>query len=147
MTLFFLYIGGCLALGFLAHSWGRTGVLWFVGGLLVSPILAGILLLLVGESDSQNATATGFSFSSYSKRCPDCAESVQVQARVCKHCEHEWEESEVRKHTLEMIRKADRNIFYCKNKDALVPAKGFECVACHDKIHDGQHIDAEEHLI
>lgn len=41
------YFLACLLVGYFAHRVGRTGFLWFFGSLVVSPAIAGIVLLLL----------------------------------------------------------------------------------------------------
>jgi hypothetical protein len=68
---------GILALGAIpiAEARGRSGGVWFLVALVISPILAIVLLL---ASDRPR------------KRCPDCDELAQHAARRCPHCRHEF---------------------------------------------------------
>jgi hypothetical protein len=70
---------GILALSAIpiAEARGRSGGVWFLVALVISPILAIILLL---ASDRPR------------KRCPDCDELAQHAARLCPHCRHEFAE-------------------------------------------------------
>lgn len=64
-----------IVVGIIAGSRNRSGFGWFLIALLISPLIAGILVLALGRSG---------------KACPQCAEKVQPQAKVCKHCGHQF---------------------------------------------------------
>jgi len=49
----------------------RSGFLWFVVALLFSPLIAGFIILTLGEAG---------------KICPQCAETVKYEAKVCRFC-------------------------------------------------------------
>jgi hypothetical protein len=50
MELLTLTIILAVAVGFWANSWGRNGWVWGIASALVSPLGAGIVLLIVGRS-------------------------------------------------------------------------------------------------
>lgn len=60
-----------LAIIFLARRLDRSGIVWFLLSLVISPLLAGIILLALGQNG---------------KKCPKCAEKVKKDAHVCRHC-------------------------------------------------------------
>ena len=70
-----IWLGLAVAVGFLAHRYGRSGIVWVFIAAVVSPLIAGILLLAVGVRG---------------KTCPECAETVRYGAAVCKHCGHDF---------------------------------------------------------
>lgn len=41
------------------------------------------------------STAREFDPDEHDKKCPDCAEYIKLEARVCKHCGHEFSDEEV----------------------------------------------------
>jgi len=59
--------------GALASQRERSGFGWFVLALVVSPLLAGLGLLVAGTGAAQ-------------VRCPACRELVRADAAKCKHC-------------------------------------------------------------
>jgi hypothetical protein len=80
----FFYILLSIAVGILASNRGRSGFLWFVLSIFLTP-LVGFIFALVSKNladDSQNDEPD---FSTH-VRCPDCRELVLKGARKCKHC-------------------------------------------------------------
>ena len=47
------------------------------------------------ESENQQSKSREFDPDEHEKKCPDCAEYIKLEARVCKHCGHEFAEEEV----------------------------------------------------
>jgi hypothetical protein len=43
----------------------------------------------------QKSTSHGFDPDEHEKKCPDCAEYIKLEARVCKHCGHRFSDEEV----------------------------------------------------
>ena len=66
-------------IGAAASARGRSGIGWALLSLLLSPILAGLLLLLFPSITSAPATA-------HTRRCSHCAEPIMFEAKVCPHC-------------------------------------------------------------
>lgn len=66
-----------LLIGAWASGIGRSGFGWFVLALIISPLLAGIALLIAGRRNESSGPT---------KKCPDCSEPVARDARACKHC-------------------------------------------------------------
>ena len=80
--------------GFVAAWIGNTrtgsGTAGFWLGLLLGPFGILIACFLGDEDDkARKLVADG-----QRKRCPMCAEVVQPQALICKHCGHEFSEGE-----------------------------------------------------
>lgn len=63
--------------GVAANSRDRNGVYWTLLAILLSPLIAGVLVLALG-SPGPNANTH--------KKCPACAEWCANEAHVCKHC-------------------------------------------------------------
>ena len=70
--LFWLMLGVMSAT--IAKSRGRSSLGWFLMGILLGPI--GILVTLLPPKEKFGVT----------KKCPDCAEIIKMEANVCKHC-------------------------------------------------------------
>lgn len=64
----------------IANSKGRSGCIWFLLGVLLGPFSLVVLVLpSLKPGQEQPSAATHV-------QCPDCAELIRMEARVCKHC-------------------------------------------------------------
>jgi len=142
---FFAWIIFSVLIGVLAGSWGRSGFGWFVLALLVSPLLAVLALLIAGRYKGSSGSGSSY-LHDREKKCPDCAERVKLEARVCKHCGHEWSEKEVRNQVLSEIRAFEGHLYYCTTSDEIVVPHGVMCPNCDGEIDDGDHPEAEEYF-
>lgn len=83
----FWIICGVVAAAIAANKGGNGGLGFLVGALL-GPL--GIIIALFMGSEAgkvERQVADG-----HMKKCPRCAEAVLPDAKVCKHCGHEFEE-------------------------------------------------------
>lgn len=85
MELFLFWLALSVIVGVAASNRARSGFLWWLLALVISPILAGLLLLAVGRGKS-SATGEAAATPDTHVRCPDCRELVRRDARRCKHC-------------------------------------------------------------
>jgi len=86
MDVFVLFwIGLAIVIGMAAGSRGRSGFGWFLLALVISPLLALILIALM-PSLARPAGAEAAPTTATHVKCPDCAELILKEARVCKHC-------------------------------------------------------------
>lgn len=76
-----LWIVFSIGVGIIAAARGRSFIGWAFLALIISPLFAVIIVALIGRGDE----ADGPSPSTHVK-CPDCAELVLKEAKVCKHC-------------------------------------------------------------
>lgn len=96
MEFVFLWLGLAIIIGVAADRRGRSGFGWFFLAVVLSPLLAGLLLLAMGKPQaSSNAVvyvphAAAETHTRRVKTCPDCAEEVLADARICKHCRHDF---------------------------------------------------------
>ena len=82
MEIVLVWVALSLAVGLLAVKRGRSGIGWGLGALVFSPLLAVIFLML-----SRNLSeASDAPHPNTHVKCPDCAELVRSEAKVCKHC-------------------------------------------------------------
>jgi hypothetical protein len=84
---FWLICGAVAAM--IASSKGGSAGLGFVVGALLGPLGIVVAFFMGGEqplADKQIAAGD-------KKKCPRCAELVQPDALVCKHCGHEFAEA------------------------------------------------------
>jgi len=82
ITIIFFWLLFALAVGMIASNRGRSGFGWFILACLISPLLAVILVMLCADL---SATAQRPNPATHVK-CPDCAELILKEAKVCKHC-------------------------------------------------------------
>jgi hypothetical protein len=74
MIWFFLWIGLSVVAGVAASSRNRSGIGWFFGSLLISPLLGLILVLVLPPVKVVQ------------RRCPFCSEAIHPDALICPHC-------------------------------------------------------------
>ena len=78
---------GALIVGIIASAKGRSGFGYFLVSLFLTPILIGILVLVLPSLIAQSVVASGEVVSNKTHvRCPDCRELVRFDATKCKHC-------------------------------------------------------------
>lgn len=82
IAIIFFWLLFALVVGMVASSRGRSGFGWFILACLISPLLAGIILLV---SANRRMQAERPNPSTHIK-CPDCKELILKDARVCRHC-------------------------------------------------------------
>ena len=82
MEFVLFWLGFSLVVGVLASNRGRTGIGWFFLSLVISPLIAGLLVL---ASDNLKTRREAPSYQTHAP-CPKCAEPVLREAIKCKHC-------------------------------------------------------------
>jgi hypothetical protein len=85
MEFFFLWFGLAIGVGAYASSKGRSGFGWFLLSCLISPLLGFIFCAIASDEKKQAAEAAALAAS---KPCPQCAELVKREAKVCRFCGH-----------------------------------------------------------
>lgn len=87
MEILLFWFVGAIIIGIIAGSKGRSGFGYFLLSILLSPILAGILVLALPRLHAQVIVAGGEAVSPETHvRCPDCRELVRADAVKCRHC-------------------------------------------------------------
>jgi len=82
IAVIFFWLMFALVVGMIASSRGRSGFGWFLLACLISPLLAGIILLV----SANRRTATDRPNPSTHVKCPDCRELILKDARACRYC-------------------------------------------------------------
>ena len=84
--MFYIVIWLVLAIlvGVYANGKGRSGIVFFLLAIVLSPLIAFIIALVV-KPDVHKVEEKAIQ-SGEQKKCPYCAEIVKVEAKVCKHC-------------------------------------------------------------
>jgi fumarate reductase subunit C len=89
VSIFVVWFLLSIVIGAFANSRGRDWLRWFGIAALISPLIAGILLLTLPKKIATieaEAIASG-----ESKRCPKCAEIIRREAVKCRFCGSEIE--------------------------------------------------------
>lgn len=84
----FFWFALAMLVGVYANSKGRFGFGYFLLALLLSPLIGFIIVAVLDPAKAeleQKAISQGDM-----KKCPDCAELVKKEARICKHCKHQF---------------------------------------------------------
>lgn len=84
MTIAITWLFFAVLVGIYADRRGRSGFGWFLLAVLISPLLAGLLCLVLGPL--KTSIELGAPNPETHVKCPDCRELVLRDARVCKHC-------------------------------------------------------------
>lgn len=84
LLLIFYWIALSVVIGAVAGARGRESVGWFFLALVTFPLVAGLLLLIVGPF--KPGMERKMLASCLARKCPACAELVKLEAVKCKHC-------------------------------------------------------------
>jgi hypothetical protein len=71
------WIGLAIVVGVAANTRGRSGGSWFLLAVIVSPLIAGLLLLALARKQRSPESM---------KKCPYCAQMIPLEALVCHVC-------------------------------------------------------------
>ncbi|MFY3148486.1 hypothetical protein ACOTF6_09420 [Achromobacter xylosoxidans] len=82
LAIIFFWLLFAVIVGMMASGRGRSGFGWFILACLISPLVAGVFVLLV----TNKAAERGRPHPSTHIKCPDCKELILKDARVCRFC-------------------------------------------------------------
>lgn len=82
LAIIFFWLVFSIVVGVMASGRGRSGFGWFILACLISPLVAGVFLLLM----TNKAAERGRPHPSTHVKCPDCKELILKDARVCRFC-------------------------------------------------------------
>lgn len=80
--LIFFWLALSVLCGVLASKNNRSGFGYFILALIISPLLCGLLLLIIGKRADETPPA----IEDQRIKCPECAELILKEAKKCKHC-------------------------------------------------------------
>lgn len=74
-----------VVVGVIASSRGRSGIGWTLLALLLSPLIIGLLVIVLPSKRARDADGTVISPATHVK-CPDCRAFIPADAAKCRHC-------------------------------------------------------------
>ena len=78
-----------ILVGVYASNKGRSGIGFFFLAVLLSPLIGIIIAVLV--SPNQEAIESDAIEKGSMRKCPNCAELIKKEAKICKHCHSDLE--------------------------------------------------------
>jgi hypothetical protein len=83
LSILFFWLVLAIIVGVAAGSRGRNGLGWFLLAMVLSPLLAGLLVLALPKTKSQYELHVERTMM---RTCPQCAESIKREAVICRFC-------------------------------------------------------------
>lgn len=150
ILIFFFFAAPAIVGHYIGKDKGRTGWMWglllsWIGVLIVAlfpPVDTPVVSYDVNPPqtygpDQLGAVAPGELSRSEFKVCPDCAEQVKFEAKICRFCRHEFERCPECAEFLESKERCtycgydlSGNTMFCVDCDAVVPSSATACSEC-----------------
>ena len=102
VLIFIGWLGLCGAAAYIAGNKGRSGLGIFFLSFFLSPLVGIIVALGMRADETKVAIRQG------KKKCPNCAEFVQPDAKTCRFCQYDFVEGQARLDEEEAKRNAER---------------------------------------
>lgn len=102
VLIFIAWLALCGVAAYIVANKGRSGVGVFFLSLFLSPLVGIIVAFSLSPNVEKVAVAQG------KKKCPNCAEFVQPDAKTCRFCQHSFVEEEAEWARLKAEREAER---------------------------------------
>lgn len=90
MGVFLAWLLFSVLVGVMATNRGRSGFGWFCLAVVISPLFAGLLVLVLKSHATEAAVQTG-----EMRICPQCAEAIRREAIKCRYCGSQLEPDSV----------------------------------------------------
>lgn len=123
---FIIWLVLAILVGVFATNRGHSGIVFFLIAAVLSPLI-GFIIVLVMKPNTQEIESWSIE-SGELKKCPDCAELVKSEAKICKHCGNELPSS--------------KQIF--KIKTIHTPELTKELVNAYTKVRDKDYESRQE---